>query len=207
MSYRSITVCIDQEESSKRLMEFAVTVAAEQDAHLTGMYLSYVPPAIYDLYGGLGPLYLEWDKQDEARRTSYETLLRRSAGLAGVNMDWIVCKDLSRREALAHIRPSDLAIIGQKVPGHTDLSQGFYDSLVLKAGRPVLFLPHTCDIPPAFDNIIVAWDGSREAARALADSFPFLRKAKQVTVLSAAFASDKKQEFPDVDIAAYLSRH
>ena len=207
MNYRSITACLDQEESSKRLMKFAVNIAAQQDAHLTGMYLSYVPPVIYDLYGGLGPLVLEWDRQDQERRNTYEELLRRNAGLAGVNVDWVVCRDLNWQLAMAHTRTADLAIIGQKRPGYTDLSQGFFDSLVLKTGRPVLFLPHDGDVPAAFDKIIVAWDSSREAARALADSLPFLRKAQQVLVLSAAHSSDKEEEFPDVDVAAYLARH
>jgi nucleotide-binding universal stress UspA family protein len=207
MNYRSIVACLDQDESSKRLTEFAVSVAVQQEAHLTGMYLSYVPPAIYDLYGGLGPLIVEWDKQDEERRTQYEDTLRRAAGLAGVNTDWVVCKDLSWRLAMAHARTADLAIIGQKRPGYTDLSQGFYDNLVLKAGRPVLFLPYACEIPAAFDKVIVAWDGSREAARALADAQPFLRKARHVTVLSAVRARNDDHELPDVGIGAYLARH
>ncbi|HEX7641610.1 MAG TPA: universal stress protein [Burkholderiaceae bacterium] len=207
MNYRSITACLDPDESSKRLAEFAVSVAAQQEAHLTGLYLSYVPPAIYDLYGGLGPMIVEWDKQDEERRTSYEELLRRSAGLAGVNTDWVVCKDLSWRLAMAHTRTADLAIIGQKRPGYTDLSQGFYDSLVMKSGRPVLFLPYACNIPQAFDRVIVAWDGSREAARALADAMPFLHKARQVLVLSAMSGRNKDNELPDVGIGAYLARH
>jgi nucleotide-binding universal stress UspA family protein len=207
MNYRSITACLDQDESSKRLMEFAITVAASQDAHLTGMYLSYIPTAIYDLYGGLGPLVVEWERQDEERRTGYEKFLRHGANLAGVNMDWIVCQDLSEKTAMAHTRTADLAIIAQKVPGYTDLSQGFYDRLVLQAGRPVLFLPHDCPIPAAFDEIVVAWDGSREAARALADSLPFLRKARHISVLSAVAGDNKDRELADVDIAAYLARH
>ncbi len=207
MNYHTITVCLDQDESSKRLMEFAIGVAAQQDAHLKGLYLSYIPPVIYDLYGGLGPLVVEWDRQDEERRNTYEGLLRRSAGLAGVNVDWVVCRDLSWRLAMAHTRTADLTIIGQRIPGRTDLSQGFYDSLVLKTGRPVLFLPHACNIPTAFDEILVAWDGGREAARAIADALPFLRKARHVSVLSVARSRNQGEELPDIDIAAYLARH
>jgi nucleotide-binding universal stress UspA family protein len=71
----------------------------------------------------------------------------------------------------------------------------------------VLFLPHDCPIPAAFDEIVVAWDGSREAARALADSLPFLRKARHISVLSAVAGDNKDRELADVDIAAYLARH
>ena len=207
MNYRSITVFIDQEESSKRLIEFALTVAAKQDAHLTGMYLSFVPPPVYDMYTGLGPLYVEWDQFDAERCKHFEEQLRRSAQLAGVNVDWAICKNMNRRIAVAQARSSDLSIIAQRVPGNTDLSQGFYDSLVLKAGRPVLFLPQIGSSPAAFEKVIVAWDGGREATRAVADALPFLRKAKQVQVLSAIGSSDKGQDLPNFDIATYLTRH
>lgn len=207
MNYRSITVFIDQEESSQRLIEFAVTVAAKQDAHLTGMYLSFVPPPVYDMYSGLGPLYVEWDQFDADRSKSCEEQLRRSAKLAGVNVDWTVCKNINRRLALGQVRSTDLTIIAQRVPGNTDLSQGFYDSLVLKAGRPVLFLPQIGNSPAEFNKIIVAWDGGREATRAVADALPFLRKAKQVQVLSAISGGDKVHDLPNFDIATYLTRH
>lgn len=207
MNYRSITACLDQDDSSKRLMEFAVTVAAAQDAHLTALYLSHVPVAVHDLYGGLGPLVVEWEKQDQERRTAGRDFLAHIASMAGINADWQVCEDLDRRTALRHVRSSDLAIIGQKKPGYTDLSQGFYDTLVLKAGRPVLFLPCTGTFSAAFDKIIVAWDGSREAARALADALPLLRQASQVSVLTATRERNAEGELADMDIAAWLARH
>jgi nucleotide-binding universal stress UspA family protein len=77
----------------------------------------------------------------------------------------------------------------------------------MRLGRPVLFLPHSAPLPASFDHIMVAWDGGREAARAMADAMPLLRQAKRVTVLSISKKMDLEHDLPDVDIGAYLAKH
>ena len=52
----------------------------------------------------------------------------------------------------------------------------------MKAGRPVLVVPPGCDALDA-GNVVVAWKNTREARRALADALPFLKEARQVTLL------------------------
>ena len=55
-------------------------------------------------------------------------------------------------------------------------------------------------------SILIGWDGSREAARALHDAMPFLQQARSVTVLSLErLTSD--QDLPDTGVAAHLARH
>jgi nucleotide-binding universal stress UspA family protein len=56
------------------------------------------------------------------------------------------------------------------------------ESVLFGAGRHVIMIPN--DRPnAAFDRILVAWNGSREAARALTEALPYLREAKEVTVV------------------------
>ena len=52
----------------------------------------------------------------------------------------------------------------------------------MACGRPVIVLPYAGYIRSFADNVLIAWDGSREAARALADALPLLRHARFVTV-------------------------
>ena len=54
---------------------------------------------------------------------------------------------------------------------------------------------------------MIAWDGGREATRAIVDAMPFLVKAKKIHLLSINEKADKDYEFPDIDIAAYLAKH
>lgn len=65
--------------------------------------------------------------------------------------------------------------------------QNIAEYLIFDSGRPVLIFPENLarPIPTSFKNIAVAWDGSRPAARSVADAMPFLRRATQVRIFSA----------------------
>lgn len=75
----------------------------------------------------------------------------------------------------------DIALVGWESDNQT--AQNTAESLVFGAGRPVTLLPPEIDIA-AFDHVAIAWDGSRVAARAVADARPFLARASRVSVLS-----------------------
>jgi nucleotide-binding universal stress UspA family protein len=58
------------------------------------------------------------------------------------------------------------------------------------------------------ERVLVAWDGGREAARAVNDALPILERAKSVTVLSVNPASeDGSRREPGADISLHLARH
>ncbi|MEO5784147.1 MAG: universal stress protein [Casimicrobiaceae bacterium] len=56
-------------------------------------------------------------------------------------------------------------------------------TVMLSSGRPLLIVPMIGAQPVLGDNVLVAWDGGREAARAVADALPLLQRAKRVTVI------------------------
>ena len=57
------------------------------------------------------------------------------------------------------------------------------------------------------DRIMVCWDGSRHAARAIADAMPFLLRAKSLDVVVVAGEPGKSDEIAGADIAQHLARH
>lgn len=80
------------------------------------------------------------------------------------------------------------------------------EDLVFGSGRPVLLLPAAGSAEPAFDNVIVGWDGSRSAARALADALPFCAAANTVRLVQ--ITGDKKVSSQSItDIQRHLSYH
>ena len=83
--------------------------------------------------------------------------------------------------------------------------------MVLASGRPVLVVPYVGTYPRVGERVMIAWDASREAARAVADSLPLLQAAQQVVTLSAnpdtGGRSDRHGEIPGADIARHLARH
>jgi nucleotide-binding universal stress UspA family protein len=54
---------------------------------------------------------------------------------------------------------------------------------------------------------MICWDGSRPAARAVADALPFLKKAKQVEIVIVSEKPNKKDEIPGADLGQHLARH
>jgi nucleotide-binding universal stress UspA family protein len=88
-----------------------------------------------------------------------------------------------------------------------DLRRSLFESVLFGAGRPVLLAP--ADWPgPCGRNIVVAWNASREAARAVADAAPLLERAEKITIVTvdAKPSWSGHGEAPGADIAAHLAR-
>ena len=102
---------------------------------------------------------------------------------------------------------ADLVILGQRIPDH---DTGLYrpEDVVLSCGRPVLVVPYAGRRPDRIgENVLIAWNGSREASRAVQDALPFMSASSAVTVLLV----DPDDEVADVELAqdlvAHLGRH
>jgi nucleotide-binding universal stress UspA family protein len=80
---------------------------------------------------------------------------------------------------------------------------------MMASGVPILIIPDGSATKLVGGKVLVAWNGSREARRAIADAMPILSTAQSVTVLviDSAKTPQKFGEDPGVDIAAHLARH
>jgi nucleotide-binding universal stress UspA family protein len=56
-------------------------------------------------------------------------------------------------------------------------------------------------------RIMICWDGSRAASRAVADALPLLKKSKQVEVVIVSDKPNKIDEMPGADLGQHLARH
>ncbi|MHA1553289.1 MAG: universal stress protein, partial [Alphaproteobacteria bacterium] len=111
----------------------------------------------------------------------------RSAALRNLSHDHILerCEPSDVQGSLVeYARLRDLTIV--VVPDEGSAERQLAESTIFGAGRPVMILPGAAkrDSPMALDNIVVAWDSSRAAARALCDAMPILEKAKLVRVVT-----------------------
>lgn len=114
MRYKNITVCLDNSAGSSRLFDFSMALAAQNDAHLSGLCLTYAPLILSDPYAVGAAMMLEWEdtaqkKQDQAR----EKFISKAAK-AGVIADFSGYRSTDAREVIAHARASDLAIVAQR---------------------------------------------------------------------------------------------
>lgn len=207
MSYKTISVCTDGSENALPRQEFAAALAAKHAAYLLGLYTRYTPVFI-DPYGEFAVLAKELEEADDKNRERAKAAFLNAAATAGIQCSWTAYRSYEQDRLIAKARGSDLAIVGGLDPsdGNAAASRGFWDGFVLRVGRPTLFLPWARKVSVAFETIVIAWDGGRESARAIADALPFLRAAKIVRVLTAV-GKHTSQDLLDVDVAAYLARH
>ena len=106
--------------------------------------------------------------------------------------------------AETYARYHDLIVTGI---GINDVSmEATAETVIFASGRPTLLVPQ--DLPPSlYQHVMIAWDGSRVASRAVADSRDFLRLAKAVTI---AVVTDEKalpEENPTLKLVNYLALH
>lgn len=101
-------------------------------------------------------------------------------------------------------RYHDLTILG--VGNHDAALRGTAEEVIFAAGRPVLLVPEDLE-PGAYDHVVIAWDGSRVAARAVADARPFLERAGKVTILCVTDEKPLAHDNAGGRLAAYLRKH
>ena len=191
--------------------EFAVSVAATLDSHVTGIAFSYEPLVpLTDRYGFPAEVMdsqrVENEKRAKAAMVAFDEAARRAAVSAQSRM--LDVPVASAPDVFAKIaRRFDLAIMGQPEPDTPALEQLLVEAALFDSGRPVLIVPYIQRGGLTLERVMVCWDGSRSAARAVADAMPLLVRAKATEVLTVASEPAKSNEMPGADIAHHLARY
>lgn len=209
MGLKDILVHVDNSKHCERRLELAAALAAAHQARLTGLFVRTYPRVPQFVRAQFGPDVLALQRQfaEEASKQGQQ-LFERVMGKSGVSHEWRSA-DGDPFDLLAlHGRYADLTIVGQRNPDGDD-EQPIADNLVIDAGRPVLVVPHTGSFQRPFERVLVAWNASREATRAVNDALPLLRAAKKVVVLAVNpnGGFDGHGEVPGADICLHLARH
>lgn len=213
MTYKSVLVHAADESRWSRVLDVAITVARRFEAHLTA--LCVMPPEILDpalTPGGAATVIDRHRKAFETSEARMKGAFEERSRTAMIGAEWRT--DDARRASgwerlIEHGRSADLIIASQRDP-HWPLAHLLESpaDLVLKSGRPVLFVPATGHHAEFGNRAVVAWNGSREAARAAFDAVPLLRDADKVSVLWVNAEKDKAaQDLPAADLCTALARH
>ena len=191
--------------------DYAVSMGEVFGAHVLGVAVSYEPVIPGTVMGGIPPEIIE-SQRTESNKKARAAIARfeQAAKRAGISMETrtISTSISGAADQIGHIgRRFDLIVVGQ--PGRKDsLPDEVIDEGVLfESGRPVIFVPFIQKGGVKLDRIMVCWDGSRAAARAIADAIPLLKKAKQVEVVIISDKPNKKDEVPGADLGQHLARH
>lgn len=214
MTYKTILVCLTDKDSAKKLIDFSVMVAEQYDAHLIGVHVAQE----VEMHSTISP-YISGDLLDRLtenmREESEEFAKIFKSCTAGrpVVSEWrpvTARADAISEAIIEHALPTDLIIMAQ--PSDRNNAQDQHElhrKLILGAGRPILVMPLYGTFDSIGDKVILAWNGTRESARAAHDAVPFMLNASEVVILGVEGknASENDLRVYGHDLAVSLARH
>lgn len=215
MSLQSILVHADLSRHAPARIHAAALLAREHGAHLTGAAMMGVSRAIFPDGYHQRPGTLSAACFDPLAENARQALQRFEAIASerGVPHDTrLVADEVDDGLALLS-RFADLVVLSQDDPDESlsDHVLRMPDYVILNSPRPVLVIPHGVDTPAAgfARNVLLAWDGSREAAAAMAAALPLLGRAESVTVamLSGPVLTPADCAAQQDELLGFLGRH
>lgn len=208
---KDIVVNLDIGERASPATDYAISVAAAFDAHLAGVAFLYDPVVPDSTTGYVPPEVIEAQQRDNAAaaRAVAERFTAASAraGVAAETLTVSASAAAAGGEFARIARRFDLSIVEQAEPGKNNIDEAIIEAALFDSGRPIVVVPYVHKAPLKLDRVMVAWDGSRAAARAIGDAMPFLRRAQAVEVVIVASGSAREDEIEGADIGQHLSRH
>ena len=191
--------------------DYAISAAEDFESHVLGIAFSYDPVIPGTVMGGIPPEIIESQRAESSKKASTAIArFEQAAKRAGISAETktITASISGAADEIGRIgRRFDLVIVGQP-PRQKSLPDEVIDEGVLfESGRPVIFVPFIHKGGMKLDHVMLCWDGSRAAARAIADAMPFLQKAKQVEIVIISAKPSKKDEMPGADLGQHLARH
>lgn len=189
MTLKDILIIEPSEQTNSSALGIAAFLASELHARINGLCLvAPAVPSIADCFA-IGAeaeadvmQHLE-SFEDEAAEAG-EKSFRAKIMQYGASGEWTRIP-AGRAEDVAPLRArlADLAVMPR--PDRLDTCPTMLaDALLLRASAPLLFVPSSLSLPVALDRVIIAWNGSREAARAVADAMPLLERAANVCIIT-----------------------
>ncbi len=211
MSYQHIVVILDDSRHSPERLQFALCLAVAHDAQLTALHLSNMPFDPAHSIDLTQPMFAQYLEVVAARQQQAHDEFIGLLKIAGISHQWVGSNSYDCNAAIAFTRRADLVIAGQhdSQDPSSYLGDSFIGQLLLKSGRPVLINPRFAESAAYFATILIAWDGGRNAARAVADALPLLKRAQRILVLHVDPEpnDNETQLLPQPSIIDFLQHH
>ncbi|WP_176083455.1 universal stress protein [Martelella sp. HB161492] len=214
MSYKTILSVMETTSQSAGFLDHTMHLAHLFEAHVIGLHAESVtatpivaPMEIPDPVS-IQALQDAAEKRSEALGALFEERARKEA----ISYEWrkiITSVGYAGASVIDSARCSDLIIAPQASPDVSADAKADFESFLFESGRPVLLIPHTAKSAMPFKKVLVAWNGSREAARATFDALPFLKRAEEVEIFSVnpPDTTTVSSEMTGGEIATTLARH
>ncbi|RBA23627.1 universal stress protein [Herminiimonas fonticola] len=207
MSYKVILVHLEHALSMQKCVEVAITLANQEDAHLVGVATTGISRFVYNDHSDL------FDKAIATLTERAKQLLDDFEGVcrtAGVrSYETKLIHDDAAAGLIEPARYCDLVIVSQAAQETIQLISPIPEYVMLNSARPVLVIPNKGKPVQLDGHILISWNESPEATRAITYALPLLKRAREITV--GIFQSSSRYGVlsnpPGSDVATWLGRH
>ncbi|MDA9402804.1 universal stress protein [Bradyrhizobium sp. CCBAU 45389] len=210
MTYATVMVSLALDQSNEARLQVAGELAERFEAAIVGVAAAQFTPPLYFTDGAEAQRLIEEGEASVKRRLAgLEAQFRAATKNRGGHVEWRSALDFPARFALAQARCADIVVSGGQSPAFSDaFALASPRDLVMQVGRPLLVAPDRVNWLD-LRSVLVAWKDTAEARRAVADSLPMLRKARDVTIVEIPEQGDDRSSVMAgvTDVAAWLARH
>lgn len=208
MSIKSIVVLADGSDL-QGVLSAAVVLTARLSARLEVLHVKadpydMIPVGIEGMTGGVIDEIVESARKViEQRRVQAKAAYDRVCGPSGQSVNWKEVVGRSGKMLAVASRFADLLVLAQPDDKSSDALLEAVDTAIFDSGRPVVFVPGNVSAITG-NRIMIAWNGSIQAALAVTAALPLLHLAAQVDVVQAG---DVDKSVSANELALYLALH
>ena len=190
--------------------EYAISIANTMDLHLTAVAFAYEPVIPGSVFDGFAPSVIEAYRAETQRaaenaKQNFDEAARRAGASSESRV--MAAGMASAADTFGRMaRGYDLSIVAQPRPEAELAEDEIIQEALFNSGRPVLIVPYIHNTGFKLDRVMVCWDGSRTAARAIGDAIPLLQKAGKIDVVTVE-SREHRNQLAGAGIAQHLARH
>lgn len=213
MAYKTIVCVLTNARNASQVLDCALDLSRRNDAHVIGLHVEQI--SILPLAAPMGmpdPIGMQ-ALQDAAHRESesLKAIFDATCAREGIAGDWrnvVSMSGYGTGDSAETLRCADLIVAAQSDPAFMSDDPDI-EQVLFEGGRPVLLVPTVYKGAKVVERVLIGWNGTREATRAVFDALPFLQKARKVEIVSVDTEKTDTQSpaLAGVELAATLARH
>jgi hypothetical protein len=190
--------------------EVAVSLGEIFDAHVLGLAFAYEPVIPGAMMGSVPAEFIESQRAEASDMANgtirrFEELARRSS--ISRDMRMLSASLSGASDQLGRLsRRFDIVVVGQPEREHGASDEIVAEGALFESARPVIIVPFIHKGGLKLDRVMVCWDGSRAATRAIGDAMPLLERAGRVEIVVVANERGKQDEIEGADMGQHLAR-
>lgn len=211
---KDLVVFLEEGLAYTRRITVAAEIAARWQAHLIAIFAARPIGAFLYEGAAMGPALKSLLQQHQREVRGAEAEARRYfeqiTSARGISCEWRFSENERPADLMLHARYARLAVI-PPYKGFPEASMPVRvaENVIFGSGRPTLLVPDNWPVDRIGTRIVVGWNASREATRAIVDALPFLADAQAVKVVCVhgpAGLGEREEDY-GVDLCRHLARH